>query len=111
MRSKSISKHYCSKDREERLEAVEMWFIRRIMKISWTKRETNAEVKDMAGCKRSLLNTIRERQLKIFGLIFRAGGVEKLLWSAKIYGKICAQNSQTGLTNLRLIKRAPTMSS
>lgn len=54
-----------TKNTEKRLEAVEMWFIRRIMKVSWTKRKTNAEVMEMAGYKRSLLNTIRERQLKI----------------------------------------------
>ncbi|GFO22839.1 hypothetical protein PoB_004934400 [Plakobranchus ocellatus] len=48
------------------------------------ERKTNAEVMDMAGYKRSLLNTIRERQLNFFGHIIRAGGLEKLLWSAKL---------------------------
>ncbi|GFO12704.1 endonuclease-reverse transcriptase [Plakobranchus ocellatus] len=68
-----------TKDTEQQLEAVEMWFIRRIMKVSWTKRKTNAKVVDMAGYNRSLLNTIRERQLKILGHIIRAGGLEKLM--------------------------------
>ncbi|GFO02765.1 endonuclease-reverse transcriptase [Plakobranchus ocellatus] len=45
-----------TKDSEQRPEAVEMWFIRRAMKVSWT----NAVI-DIAGYKRSLLNTIRER--------------------------------------------------
>ncbi|GFN79653.1 hypothetical protein PoB_000615900 [Plakobranchus ocellatus] len=34
---------------EPPLEAVEMWLIRRIMKVSWIKRKTYAEVMDMAG--------------------------------------------------------------
>ena len=53
-----------TKDTARRLEATEMWFIRRILKILWTERETNEEVLQMAGYSRSLLNTIHERQLK-----------------------------------------------
>ncbi|GFO20031.1 endonuclease-reverse transcriptase [Plakobranchus ocellatus] len=60
------------KDTEQRPEAVVMWFIRRIIKVSWTKRKTNADIMDMAGYKKFLLNTIRERQIKIFGHIIRA---------------------------------------
>ena len=41
----------------------------------------------MAGYKRSLLNTIRRRQLKFFGHVNRAGGLEKLLLCGKICGK------------------------
>ncbi|GFN81623.1 hypothetical protein PoB_000812900 [Plakobranchus ocellatus] len=81
---------------------VEMWFIRRIMKVSWTKRKTDAEVMDITGYKKSLLYIIRERQFKIFVHINRAGGLEKLLWSAKICGnksrgsqKHDTQNRQT----------------
>ena len=49
-----------TKDTEKRLEAIEMWFIRGITKISWTKRKTNAEVMNMASYKRSLIKTIRK---------------------------------------------------
>ena len=76
-----------TKDTEKRLEAVEMRFVRRIMKISWTKRKTNAEVMNMASYKRSLINTIRKRQLKFFGHVSRTDGIEKLVWSGKICGK------------------------
>ncbi|GFN78612.1 hypothetical protein PoB_000511800 [Plakobranchus ocellatus] len=41
---------------------------------------------DTTGYRKSLLYTIRERQLKFFGHIIRAGGLEKLSWSAKIFG-------------------------
>ena len=39
-------------------EVVEMWYIRRIMRISWTEKKSNEEVMEMAGYKRSLLKTI-----------------------------------------------------
>ena len=50
-----------AKDLEGRLEAADIWYIRRIMRISWTKKKTNKEVIEMAGYKRSLLKTIRNR--------------------------------------------------
>ena len=53
-----------TKDQERRLEAAEMRYIRRIMRISWT--ENNDEVMEMAGYKISLLKTIRKRQLQFF---------------------------------------------
>ena len=32
-----------TKDLERRLEAAEMWYIRRIMRISWTKKKSNED--------------------------------------------------------------------
>ena len=60
------------------------------MKISWTKVKTNAEVMNMASYKRSLINTIRKRQLKFFGHVSRTDGIEKLILS----GKICRKKSR-----------------
>ena len=67
----SILLHGCecwtpTKDLERRLEAAEMWYIRRIMRISWTGKKSNEEVMEMAGYKRSLLKTIRKTQLQFF---------------------------------------------
>ena len=75
---------------ERRLEAVEMWFIRRIMRISWTERKTNKEVMEIAMYKRSLLKLIRARQMKFFGHIIRTDGTEKQL----LCGKICGMKSR-----------------
>ncbi|GFO02054.1 endonuclease-reverse transcriptase [Plakobranchus ocellatus] len=76
-----------------------MWFIWKIMKVSWTKRKTNADVMDMAGYKRSLLNIIRERQLDFYGHIIRAGGLEKLLWSPKMCGNKSKGRQHTTFTD------------
>ena len=76
-----------TKELERRLEAAEIWFIRRIFKISWTDKKSNEEVMRMAGYERSLLRKIRERQLKFSGHINRTNGLEKLLMCGKIQGK------------------------
>ena len=55
-----------TKDLERRLEAAEMWYIRKIMRLSWTEKTSNEEVMEMAGYKRSLLITIRKKSATIF---------------------------------------------
>ena len=75
-----------TKDLERRLEAAEMWCIRRIIRISWTEKKSNEEVKEMmAGYKRSLLKIIRKRQLQCCGHINRDDGLEKQILSGIIY--------------------------
>ena len=66
-----------TKDLEIRLEVAEMWYIRRIMRISWTEKKSNEEIMEMAGYKRSPLKTIRKRQLQFFWHINRADEIEK----------------------------------
>ena len=75
-----------TKDLERKLEAAEMWYIRRIMRISGTEKKSNEEVMEMAGYKRFLLKTIRKRQLQLFGHIDRADGLENQILSGKICG-------------------------
>ena len=56
------------------------------MRISWTEKKSNEEVKEMmAGYKRSLLKIIRKRQLQCCGHINRADGLEKQILSGMIY--------------------------
>ena len=47
---------------QSELEATEMWFLRRMMKIPWTAKKTNADVFSDAGVKRKLIANIRDRQ-------------------------------------------------
>ncbi|XP_064099372.1 uncharacterized protein LOC135210398 [Macrobrachium nipponense] len=42
------------KAEEERLQAAEMWFWRRMLKISWTERKTSEEVLERVGVEREL---------------------------------------------------------
>ena len=76
-----------NKRMEEKLQAMEMWMWRRMLKISWTERNTNEEVLTMIGEKRELLKTIRRRQMKFVGHIMRRGGIENTVLTGMIEGK------------------------
>ena len=60
-----------------RLEAAEMWLLRRMLRIPWTARRTNQQVLQMARTSRSLLTTIRQRQLRYLGHVLRGSSLEK----------------------------------
>ena len=47
-----------------RLEATELWFLRRMMRISWTDKLTNDVVLLKADTQRSLLKAIISRQIR-----------------------------------------------
>ena len=104
-----------TKDLERRLEAAEMWYSRRIMRISWTEKKSNEEVMEIAGYKRSLLITIRKTQLQFFWHINRADGLEKQKCSGKICGTKSRGRQRTKYTdylnNFVTRKEPPTMSS
>ena len=47
-----------SRAMQERLQAVEMWFLRRMLRIPWVDRVTNEEVLGRAGTHIQLMRTI-----------------------------------------------------
>ncbi|GFO44134.1 LOW QUALITY PROTEIN: hypothetical protein PoB_007063900 [Plakobranchus ocellatus] len=51
-----------SKQIQNKLEATEMWFLRRMLWIPWTVKKTNERVLNEAIKRRSLVRTIRKRQ-------------------------------------------------
>ena len=66
-----------SRKMKKRLEATEMWFIRRMMRIPWVARRTNQEVLQMAGMSKELMTTMRRRQLGYLGHVLRRDGLER----------------------------------
>ena len=48
----------------KKIEAFEMWTLRRLFKIPWTNYKTNKEVLQLAGTERSLTRIAKERKLK-----------------------------------------------
>ncbi|GFS22483.1 retrovirus-related Pol polyprotein [Elysia marginata] len=76
-----------SKEMEKCLLAVEMWFLRRNFRISWTEKKTNEEVLRLTDTDRSLLRLLRKRQMEFFGHINRHGGLEKLMMHGKVEGR------------------------
>ena len=75
---------------QKKIEAVEIWFLRRMMKISWTERKSNDCVLEEAGYRRSLVAKIKMRQAKFFGHIMRREGIEKLVTTGMMEGKRAA---------------------
>ena len=70
-----------------RLEAAEMFFIRRMLRIPWRARRTNEEVLGMAGKERVLMTTIRRKQVGYLGHAIRADGLEKSVLLGFIKGR------------------------
>ena len=70
-----------------RLEAVEMWLWRKMMKVPWTARMTNEAVMNMVGEDRQLVGAVRKRQFSFLGHNIRRGGMEKLALTGMIEGR------------------------
>ena len=66
---------------KKNLEAAEMWFYRRIVRISWKEKRTNESILEETNQER---NTISKRQLKFLGHICRHKGLEFLSLTGKI---------------------------
>ena len=52
---------------EQRIEAAEMWFYRRMLRISWKEKRTNKSILEELKTKRALLETVKTRKLNFFG--------------------------------------------
>ena len=73
---------------EEKIRAFEIKCYRRILRIPWTIKETNANILRRLGLKTpQLLNIIKKQKLKFFGHIKRHDTLEKLFLEGKVDGK------------------------
>ena len=64
-----------------------MWFLRRMLRVSWTEKRTNLEILNTASSTRKLMNNIKRRQAEFLGHVMRKGKLEHLLTTGKIEGK------------------------
>ena len=64
-----------------------MWFLRRLLRISWKEKKSNESVLIEAGVGRSLIKTIRKRQMQFLGHLNRHKDLEHLALTGKIEGK------------------------
>ena len=76
-----------SENMKRRVEATELWFLRRMLKIPRTSYTSNEEVLQRAGSKRKLLCNIRKRQLEFLGYVMRKEEIENLVVTGKIDDK------------------------
>ena len=71
---------------EKRINAAEMWFLRRMLHISYIDGVTNEEVLRKANTKRTLLTRIRGQQSRFFGHVMRREHLEHLVTTGKLQG-------------------------
>jgi len=69
---------------KDRLMAVEVWFLRRMLKISQTEKKSNEEVFKEAGVHCTLMKRIQQRQLAFLGHVLRKHGLENLVVTGRI---------------------------
>ncbi|KAG1656246.1 Retrovirus-related Pol polyprotein from type-1 retrotransposable element R2 [Nymphon striatum] len=69
------------------IEAAEMWFLRRMFKISYRDRVSNIRVLERAKTTRELLNCVQKRQLTFLGHSIRRGKLECLALEGRLEGK------------------------
>ena len=77
-----------SKTDEKKITSFEMKCYRKILRISWTERKTNASVLEQLGVKApQLLNLIKKQKLSYFSHIKRHNNLEKLFLEGACEGR------------------------
>ena len=71
---------------KQRLETVEMWCWRRMLKVGWTERRSNESILEVIGGGREMLSVVRRRQMSFLGHIMREDGLENLTVTGRIAG-------------------------
>ena len=66
---------------------TDMWFLRRMQRISYTEHVTNVEVLRRANPKRKLLSEMVNRQVKCFGHIMHKEEMENLVTTGYVEDK------------------------
>ena len=72
---------------QRKIEAAEMWFFRRMLRISWTEHATNESVLQRVGTRREMMRSIRQRQMRFLGHIIRDGNLENVCATGRIEGR------------------------
>ena len=66
------------------IEAMEMWFLRGMLRVSWTENRTSLSILNTARSTRKLINNVKRRQAELIGHVMRKGKLERLLTIGKI---------------------------
>lgn len=71
-----------------RIDALEMWCYRRLLRIPWTAHRTNVSILQQLNIKKRLSSFISQQYLKYFGHIARKPeAMEKLIIEGKVEGR------------------------
>ena len=76
------------KDEHRRIDAFELWFWRRLLRVPWTARRSNQSILKEINPEYSLEGLMLKVKLQYFGhLIQRTDSLEKTLMLGKIEGR------------------------
>ncbi|CAH2266856.1 jg8917 [Pararge aegeria aegeria] len=79
-----------------KIDALEMWCWRRLLKIPWTAFRTNNSILKELNIKERLSSTVQLRIFKFFGHISRnEGSIERLVVQGQVEGKRARGRSPT----------------
>ena len=82
---------------KKRLESFELWCYRRLLRISWTSRTTNAELLQRMQPEARILDTVYRRKLRLVGHIIREeGGFSRTHLLGTVYGPRGRGRPKTG---------------
>lgn len=84
----------------KRIDAFEMWVWRRLLRIPWTARRTNASVLNEIKPTQRLSSVTYSRILKLFGHISRHDTMERFVVQGQLEGKRKRRRSPTRWTEL-----------
>ncbi|XP_068085972.1 uncharacterized protein [Anabrus simplex] len=71
----------------KRMEAVEMWCYRRMLKVRWIHGITNGKILNQIGERRSIWLNLARRKDRMIGHVLRHPGVEQLVFEGSAGGK------------------------
>ena len=74
------------KSDEKKIRGTEMWFYRRLLRVSWTQKRTNRSILEELGEKRQLLELVIRRKFIYFGYAYQhqESGLMKLMFQVKV---------------------------
>ena len=75
-----------SKTSEKRLNAFEMWSLRRMMRVSWTRRLSNENIIKLAGVTRELFRVVQNRKVCYFGHMMQHKIIQRKLIEGMVPG-------------------------
>ena len=75
------------KEDERRIEAFEMWGLRRILGVHWSQHISNEEVLRRCNMRRMLFNTMKTRKLRYFGHLIRSDSFQREMMEGYVEGR------------------------
>lgn len=69
-----------------RIDALEMWCWRRLLRVSWMEKRTNASILREVGVEKRLSAVVLSRIMRYFGHVTRANNIETIFVQGKVNG-------------------------